>query len=267
MQVVTCDNFFRNFNHLPQLYYTALLYILYFSVAAHSQWLKASVSGPLDLETPAASPANFYITRAAPSKHSRAARRATSPSIDTDKSLKTVSLPRTTNSTQSRTLPGQVDGSDALSNRPSVLAIHRAAGVSKRTSKTARKTRLTAKMRRRHERGLERAETITERTGLKIERSIGKAKVVQARSRGWDEVNARAGQSPVNAFAALGSDSNDDDDNDSDDNEDDKGCEACETHDQDLAGPVAAVPAGMQTSIFAPAPAEHAATDVDDGIL
>ncbi|KHN94036.1 Ribosome biogenesis protein Alb1 [Metarhizium album ARSEF 1941] len=111
-----------------------------------------------------------------PSKHSRAARRATSPSIDTDKSLKDMPLPKRTT---------------AMTPRPSVLAVHRAAGVSKKV-KPARKSRMTSKMRKRHERGLEMAEAVTERTGKKIERSIGRAKGVQRRSRAWEDINKDA---------------------------------------------------------------------------
>ncbi|OAQ65360.1 ribosome biogenesis protein Alb1 [Pochonia chlamydosporia 170] len=111
-----------------------------------------------------------------PSKHSRAARRATSPSIDTDKSLKDIPLPKRNSES---------------TFRPSVLAVHRSAGVSKK-SKPVRKSRMTSKMRRRHEKGLEMAEAITERTGLKIEKSIGRAKNVQRRSRNWEDINKDA---------------------------------------------------------------------------
>ncbi|KAJ6440145.1 CFEM domain-containing protein [Purpureocillium lavendulum] len=201
-----------------------------------------------------AAPTTTMAKSKPPSKHSRAARRATSPSIDTDKSLKEVALP----------IDGSSEGNDGngsgsgnansnIKNRPSVLAVHRAAGVSKKTSKPARKSRMTAKMRRRHERGLEMAEAVTERTGLKIERSIGRARVVDARRRAWDDINARAGEeagragatASRNAFAAL-----EDGDEDDDENEGDQA--GWET-DEDMGGDVP-VPAGMQSSIFAPAP-------------
>ncbi|OAA51455.1 Ribosome biogenesis protein Alb1 [Metarhizium rileyi] len=138
-----------------------------------------------------------------PSKHSRAARRATSPSIDTDKSLKDVALPKRSVS------------------RPSVLAVHRSAGVSKK-SKPVRKARMTNKMRKRHDRGLEMAEAVTERTGRKIERSIGRAKSVQRRSRAWEDINRDvvvegegAEQSGGSRFGALVEEHGDDDDDDS----------------------------------------------------
>ncbi|UNI19488.1 hypothetical protein JDV02_005670 [Purpureocillium takamizusanense] len=213
-----------------------------------------------------------------PSKHSRAARRATSPSINTDKSLKAVSLPSNTVTTSSLSSSGagattptadnnnnnnNSSNSSSIRNkdRPSVLAVHRAAGVSKKTSRPARKSRLTAKMRRRRERGLEMAEAVTERTGLKIEKSIGRARGVQARARGWDDVNARAGEavasSARNAFAALGGDDDDKgedgegDDQEEEEKEDGKGgWETDDSMDGDV-GPVS-VPAGMRSSMFAP---------------
>ncbi|CCE34596.1 uncharacterized protein CPUR_08529 [Claviceps purpurea 20.1] len=106
---------------------------------------------------------------APPSKHSRAARRATSPSINTDKSLKSVAPPSRSSDT-----------------RPSVLEVHRSAGVTKKT-RPARKARLSSKMRKRHEKGLEMAAAVTERTGKKLEKSIGRARVVVERSRAWEE--------------------------------------------------------------------------------
>lgn len=75
--------------------------------------------------------------------------------------------------------------------RPSVLAVHRSAGVQKK-SKPVRKARMTSKMRRRHEKGLEMAEAVTEKTGKKIERSIGRYKNVQSRSRDWKDINKEA---------------------------------------------------------------------------
>lgn len=92
--------------------------------------------------------------------------------------------------------------------RPSVLAVHHAAGVSKK-SKPPRKSRMSSKMRRRHEKGLEMAEAVTERTGKKIERSISRAQAVQKRSRAWDDVNKdvqaqeAADSSGGGRFAAL----------------------------------------------------------------
>lgn len=106
---------------------------------------------------------------AAPSAHSRAARRATSPSIDTDKSLKNAQPPP-----------------ESLNIRPAVLAAHHGGGV---TKKTKRKSQLSHKARLRQERNLERAEAVAERTALKVQRSKGQARVIQARKKTWDELN------------------------------------------------------------------------------
>ncbi|KAG5940151.1 hypothetical protein E4U59_002627 [Claviceps monticola] len=125
-------------------------------------------------------------TRAPPSKHSRAARRATSPSINTDKSLKSVAPP-----------------SRSSDIRPSVLEVHRSAGVTKKT-RPARKARLSSKMRKRHEKGLEMAAAVTERTGKKLEKSIGRARVVVERSRAWEEVNRRVGEGGFGALVDEG---------------------------------------------------------------
>ncbi|KPM40802.1 hypothetical protein AK830_g5769 [Neonectria ditissima] len=110
-----------------------------------------------------------------PSSNTRAARRATSPSIDTDKSLKDVKPP-------SRT---------AASARPSVLAAHQSAGVQKK-SKNNRKSQMSARARRRHEKGLEMAEAILERTSRKVEKSVGRGRNVKERSKAWDAINKAA---------------------------------------------------------------------------
>ncbi|CAJ2508041.1 Uu.00g092270.m01.CDS01 [Anthostomella pinea] len=105
----------------------------------------------------------------APSVHSRAARRATSPSINTDKSLKNVQPP-----------------ADSVNHRPSVLAIHQGAGVSKKQKKGRQ---LTSKALRRQEKDQERAAAILERTQQKVAKSKDQSRVIQSRSKTWDEVN------------------------------------------------------------------------------
>ncbi|KAH8909035.1 hypothetical protein BR93DRAFT_926148 [Coniochaeta sp. PMI_546] len=107
--------------------------------------------------------------KAAPSAHSRAARRATSPGIDTDKSLKNVQPPP-----------------ESINIRPAVLAAHHGGGV---TKKTKRKSQLSHKARLRQERNLERGEAIAERTALKVQKSKGQARVIQSRKKTWDELN------------------------------------------------------------------------------
>jgi len=123
----------------------------------------------------------FSLHPIAPSKHSRAARRATSPSIDTDKSLKNAKLP-----------------SEPAAHRPSILGLHQAAGVSKKT-KRGRKTVLSSKARRRQEKGLDRAAAVMERTAQKVDRSWGQAKAMKGRKKAWEEINkgeAKGGKKP-----------------------------------------------------------------------
>ncbi|KAI1823160.1 Alb1-domain-containing protein [Xylaria intraflava] len=105
----------------------------------------------------------------APSIHSRAARRATSPSIDTDKSLKNVQAPP-----------------ESVNNRPSILAIHHGAGVSKK-QKSGRA--LSSKARKRQEKAQDRAVAILERTEKKLGRSKDQSKTIQRRSRVWEDIN------------------------------------------------------------------------------
>ncbi|KAF5670833.1 hypothetical protein FDENT_11154 [Fusarium denticulatum] len=109
----------------------------------------------------------------APSIHSRAARRATDIDIDTDKSLKEVKPPH-----------------DAT-QRPSVLAAHHSAGITKK-AKRGRKEKMSAKARKRHEKGLEMAAAVVERTKNKVEKSKGRGRNIQQRSKNWDEINRAA---------------------------------------------------------------------------
>ncbi|RDL39419.1 Uncharacterized protein BP5553_03759 [Venustampulla echinocandica] len=112
--------------------------------------------------------------KAAPvSIHSRAAKRASSPGIDLDKSLKDVKPP-----------------TDSKNQRPSVLAVHQGAGVTKK-SKHGRKSVMSARARRRHEKGLDRAESVMDKTEMKVEKSKGRARTVQERSKAWEELNKK----------------------------------------------------------------------------
>ncbi|KAJ2984870.1 hypothetical protein NUW58_g5830 [Xylaria curta] len=107
----------------------------------------------------------------APSLHSRAARRATSPGIDTDKSLKNVQPP-----------PESVD------HRPSILAIHQGAGVSKKQKKGRA---MSSKARKRHEKAQDRAATIMERTEKKVALSKDQSRTIQGRRKVWEEINQK----------------------------------------------------------------------------
>jgi Alb1 len=75
--------------------------------------------------------------------------------------------------------------------RPSVLAVQRSAGVTKKT-KGGRKSQLSAKARKRQERGLQMAEAVMERTSKKVEKSKGRGKNIVERSQAWEKINKEA---------------------------------------------------------------------------
>ncbi|KAI9871400.1 MAG: hypothetical protein M1830_002955, partial [Pleopsidium flavum] len=91
------------------------------------------------------------------SLHSRAAKRASSPSLNLDKSLKSLKPPADT----------------TKKHRPSVLAVHHGAGI---TKKKAKGKAVSRSQRRRQEKGLERAEAVMDKTEKKVERNAGKGK-------------------------------------------------------------------------------------------
>jgi hypothetical protein len=99
----------------------------------------------------------------AQSTHSRAARRASSPSVDIDKSL--TSLPRVESDEQ----------------RDSVLAERANAGVTKKKPKPKSKSRT---QRLRQEKGSERAEIVMDQLEKKVAGSVKRGKNVNAR-RVW----------------------------------------------------------------------------------
>lgn len=103
---------------------------------------------------------------------SRAAKRASSPGIDLDKSLKDLKPPQ-----------------DVKKQRPSVLAIHQGAGVTKK--KNGRKSVLSAKAKRRQEKGMDRAEAVMDKTEIKVQKSKGRARTVQERAKDWNELNKK----------------------------------------------------------------------------
>lgn len=79
---------------------------------------------------------------------------------------------------------------------------------------------LTSRARRRHERGLERAEEIVDRTANKLAKSKQSARNIDTRKKAWDEINASAAGEKgmgMNKFASLmGAQDDDDDDDESD---------------------------------------------------
>jgi hypothetical protein len=96
----------------------------------------------------------------ASSLHSRAAKRASSPSLNVDKSLKNAKPP------------------NAIPPRPSILAIHQAAGVTKKSKKSKQ---ISSKQRKRLVEGIKRAERVEDILEKKIERSRGKEQNVKDR--------------------------------------------------------------------------------------
>ncbi|KAL6849081.1 hypothetical protein ACO1O0_008611 [Amphichorda felina] len=166
----------------------------------------------------------------APSKHSRAARRATSPSIDLDKSLKDFKPPAYSSGTQ----------------RPSVLAVHQSAGVQK---KAKTKSRMSSKARRRHERGLQMGEAVAERTHKKVERSKVRGRAVVDRSKRWEDINKKAQVEEQRA---------DEEESDGADGED-KGWET----DEDMSAGAKAA-ANPESAPAAQAPADEGFIPVDD---
>lgn len=75
---------------------------------------------------------------------------------------------------------------ESLNHRPSILAIHQGAGVSK---KQKRGRNQSSKAKKRTERNQDRAIAIIERTESKIAKSKGSSRVIQARSKNWEDIN------------------------------------------------------------------------------
>ncbi|RNJ58873.1 hypothetical protein D7B24_003962 [Verticillium nonalfalfae] len=190
---------------------------------------------------------NTALTRrAAPSKHSRAARRETDVDIDTDKSLKNVKAP-----------------AESVDSRPAVLQAQHGAGITKK-NKAGRKAVLSTKARRRAEKGADRAEAIMDRTANKKEKSRGHSKVIQGRAKNWEDVNKKSLDEVRRALMAAEDDSADEDEHAKDAAAagEDKGAETDEEMD---AAPVVA---GKATAAAAAAAAAPAASDeLDEEIL
>ncbi|KAF2706075.1 hypothetical protein K504DRAFT_505794 [Pleomassaria siparia CBS 279.74] len=124
--------------------------------------------------------------------HSRAARRAVSPSINLDKSVKSTTRDSSPPKTKTST-------SIALGARPT--------GITKSKSKSKP---LKRQQRVRRERGLERAVDVMDKREVKVQKSVVKEKKVVERKKGWEEVNVEKGRllglaagKKGNAFEAL----------------------------------------------------------------
>ncbi|RAK95259.1 Alb1 domain-containing protein [Aspergillus ibericus CBS 121593] len=124
------------------------------------------------------------------SKHSRAARRAASPSLEVDKSI--TSLPRAQETTV---------------QRESILSERANAGITKKQSKSKAKTRA---QRLRQQKGVERAEAVVDQMEKKVTKSVGRAKAVKARRADWEDLNRKS----KSMFQALNDEAEDDMDDD-----------------------------------------------------
>ncbi|CAI6341069.1 unnamed protein product [Periconia digitata] len=113
-------------------------------------------------------------------QHSRAARRAVSP---TDPSIIKATTAITTRTTSASPPP------DAGSQKPHVLAAQNA-GIQKRS----KGKQMTRAQRQRQLKGMERAEQNMDKLELKVAKSVGRERKVKERAKGWEEVNALPGK-------------------------------------------------------------------------
>ncbi|KAJ5620320.1 hypothetical protein N7510_004304 [Penicillium lagena] len=127
------------------------------------------------------------------SQHSRAARRAASPSLDLDKSLKT--LPRAESPTV---------------QRPSVLSERANSGVQKRQKKGKN---MTKAQRLRQQKGLERAEAVVDQMEVKLTKSANRQKTINSRRAAWEDTNRKS-----TIFQALQQEEDETDDDEQGDN-------------------------------------------------
>ena len=88
---------------------------------------------------------------------------------------------------------------ESLNHRPSILAIHHGAGVSKKAKKGRN---LSTKARQRQERAQDRAAAVMERTELKVSRSKGHARTVQTRRKAWEDINGQIPQTTASITKA-----------------------------------------------------------------
>ncbi|USP81962.1 uncharacterized protein yc1106_09236 [Curvularia clavata] len=107
--------------------------------------------------------------------HSRAARRAASPSLDLPKSAQKPA--HTTRDSASPSRPSSIN--------PHALAA-KDAGIQKRQKKG---TNMTRAQRLRHQKGLERAEENMDKLANKRLKSMGKGRKITERSKGWEDIN------------------------------------------------------------------------------
>lgn len=74
---------------------------------------------------------------------------------------------------------------------------------------------MSSRARKRHEKGLERAEEIVDRTAVKVAKSKKSASSISLRKKNWDDINSatvKAAKAGSNMFGALGGDGDEDED-------------------------------------------------------
>lgn len=145
---------------------------------------------PLPPTTP---PPFHLLTRTEISTHSRAARRAASPSLDAPTAAKPSSLrTRSTSPSTPKTA------------KPHVLAANTHSGI----KKSSKSKPLKRAQRLRQLSAAERAESNQEKFALKVAKSLGREKKVKERRKGWEDINEakRKKAAKANAFGALGED-------------------------------------------------------------
>lgn len=117
---------------------------------------------------------------------------------------------------------------------------------------------MSTRARKRHARGLERAEEIVDRTANKVQKSKRSASSIAERKKAWDEVNGsvdKVGSGGTNKFAGLAANEDDDDD------------ESVEEFDDEMADDAASAAAeGSHVAASVPATATPTLDD-DEEIL
>ncbi|KAF2851435.1 hypothetical protein T440DRAFT_394565 [Plenodomus tracheiphilus IPT5] len=106
--------------------------------------------------------------------HSRAARRASSPSLNLDKSAKA---------------PAHTTRDSASPSRPSKVNPHALAAKDAGIIKKQKKGNLTRAQRLRQQKGLERAADNMDKLEVKRSKSFVREKKVKERAKGWEDVN------------------------------------------------------------------------------
>jgi len=110
------------------------------------------------------------VKKRAISMHSRAARRAGSPSLDVDKSLLALDRPE----------------QDHTPKTPKVLGVHDS-GIKKKRGK-----QMTRQQRLRQQKGMERADAVQHKMEKKVEDSVVRSKKIKDRAAAWEELNEKA---------------------------------------------------------------------------